>query len=96
MQVEVRITGNPPIFTVAIVPGPPYTAPLSIIVNNESRSACKLWYQEVGMSPLQQAIIQTGGTDTITSDPGISFSVTATGANVQPALSHVIHVGSGK
>jgi len=95
MEVGVNITGAAPRFVVTY-PSGPYTVPLSVkFTNNSTTDDCWVWYRADGMSPAYSyAIGMNGGFFTVQS--GVSFNVSAPNVTVQPALSHVIHVGSGR
>jgi hypothetical protein len=62
--------------------------------NNDPTNDCKLWYQVPGGSVvLHTTIAHNGGSFSLSS--GVSFTITATSITTPPAMSHVIHVGSG-
>ena len=99
-NVPVTIThtaGTPGTWT-ATYAGPPYTNPLSetfsyTSTNSTDPNQCKLWYN-TGMGTVSTLLTKNGSSFTVNS--GITFAVTDANDGTTPALSHVIHVGSGK
>jgi hypothetical protein len=64
--------------------------------NNDASNDCKLWYRVGGAAEISHTITHGGGYYTVPAvNEGISFKITDTSVTTPPALSHVIHVGSG-
>lgn len=93
-NLDVTISGSAPNFGVN-PSGGTYPAPLTVMFTNTSTTDdCKLWYQLQGQLGVQNTLLTKNG-GTFPFSGGVSFAVSATNVNIQPALSHVIHVGSG-